>query len=394
VILSILCLSVLLLIQDARGDSSSAYLFTDQELDDLLSPIALYPDPLLAQMLPAATYPEDLADAAAWLRSGGDPSRIDDQVWEENVRAIARYPDVLFMMADDLDWTASIGDAFLNQPQDVTNSIQRLRWRAQSLGNLVNTAQQTVITEGDYIEILPAQPQYIYVPQYNPSVIYVQRWTPGISPFMVFGFRLAIGGWLDLDLDWGHHYVYYHGWNRPGWVNRARPYVHITNVYVQRSRPYISQTWRHDPSHGDPGRYLASRPERFPSRYQHTHEIRGRGTTPTGPLGGIFAPRTNTQQSSNRGKESRSTITARPERQAPAVTPRPAPQAPAVAPRPAPQAPAAFGGYRGPNEVRTQGTRGQASRQSNVRGHPAPAPVNRSAIPTQHGAPDGGKKQR
>ncbi|HET6515011.1 MAG TPA: DUF3300 domain-containing protein [Thermodesulfovibrionales bacterium] len=404
VILSILCLSALLLIQDVRGDSSSVYLFTNQELDDLLSPIALYPDPLLAQMLPAATYPEELAAAAAWLRSGGDPSRIDEQFWEENVRAIAHYPDVLFMMTDDMDWTASIGDAFLNQPQDVTNSIQRLRWRAQNLGNLVSTDQQSVTTEGDYIEILPAQPQYIYVPQYNPSIIYVQRWTPGISPFIVFGFRLAIGGWLDLDFDWGHHHVYYHGWNRPGWVNRARPYVHITNVYVQRSRPYINQTWRHDPSHGDPGRFLASRPEGSPGRRPHTPEVRGRGTTPTGPMGGVFAPRTNTQQSSNRGKESRSTISPQPARQvpavaprpapqAPAVTPRPAPQAPAVTPRPAPQAPASFGGYRGPAEVKTQSARGQASRQSNVGGHTAPAPVSRGGSPAQRGAPGGGGKQ-
>jgi hypothetical protein len=389
----LVCVYLLLFLCMAR-DSSAAYSLTEQELDDLLAPIALYPDPLLAQMLPASTYPGDVADAAGWLRSGGDPSRIDEQNWDENVRAIAHYPTVLYMMADNIDWTASVGDAFLNQPEDVTNSIQRLRWRARNLGNLVNTDQQTVITDGDYIQIVPAQPQYIYVPQYNPSVIYVQRWTPGISPFIAFGLRLAIGSWLGLDFDWGRHYVFYHGWDRPGWVNHARPYVHITNVYVQRSRPYINQTWRHDPSHGDPAGYWASRPEGVPGgRYPHTPEVRGRGSTPTGPQGGMFIPRTNTQQLSNRGKESLRTVSQRPVPQAPAVSQRPAPQAPAASQRPVPQAPAVFGGYRGSNEVKTQSMRGQASRQSNVGGHTPPAPVKKGGTPRGSDASGGGKQR-
>ena len=104
------------------------------------------------------------------------------------------------MMADNMDWTADLGDAFLNQPEDVTRSIQRLRWQARDAGNLESTSQQTVIIDGDYIEIIPAQPQYIYVPQYDPSVIYVQRWTPGRSPFITFGLGLAIGGWLSHGL--------------------------------------------------------------------------------------------------------------------------------------------------------------------------------------------------
>jgi hypothetical protein len=426
----------LLLVLCTASDSLAAYSLTEQELDDILAPIALYPDPLLAQILPASTYPAELADAAGWLRSGGDPSRIDEQNWDENVRAIAHYPTVLYMMADNMDWIASVGDAFLNQPEDVTNSIQRLRWRARNLGNLVSTDQQTVITQGDYIQIVPAQPRYIYVPQYNPSAIYVQTWTPGISPFIAFGLGLAIGSWLDLDFDWGRHHVFYHGWDRPGWVNHARPYVHITNVYVQRSRPYINQTWRHNPSHGDPDRYWASRPEGVPGgRYPHTPEVRGRGSTPTGPPGGMFIPRTNIQQFSNRGKESLRTVSQRPAPQAPAVRQRPAPQAPAVSQRPAPQAPAVrqrpapqapavsqrpapqapavrqrpapqaptirqrpapqapavFGGYRGPNEVKTQSTRGQASRQSNLGSNTPPAPVKRGGIPTGSGARGGGK---
>ena len=127
-----------------------------------------------------------------------------------------------------------------------------------------------------------------------------------------------------MDFDWGRHHVFYHGWNRSGWVNNARPYVHIPNVYVQGSRPYISQTWRHNPSHGDPGRYLASRPVGVPGgRYPHTTEVRGRGSTPTGPPGGMLVPRTNTQQFSNRGKESLRTVSPRPTPQVPAISQRP-----------------------------------------------------------------------
>jgi hypothetical protein len=169
----IVCLSAFPFIQVRAEDQDLTYSvsFTDQELDDLLAPIALYQDPLLAQMLPASTYPAEVADAAAWLNSVGDVSSIDEQVWAESVRAIAHYPGVLQMMADNMDWTANLGDAFLNQPEDVTNAIQRLRWRARAVGNLVSNAEQTIIIDGDYIQIVPAQRQYIYVPQYSFSCI-------------------------------------------------------------------------------------------------------------------------------------------------------------------------------------------------------------------------------
>lgn len=302
----LVCLSAFLSVLVGECQSSPAYSLTDQDIDDLLAPIALYPDPLLAQILAASTYPTEVADAAAWLNDGGNPSSIDDQNWDESVRAIAHYPDILTMLAENMDWTADLGDAFLNQPEDVTSSIQRLRWKARSVGNLENTDQQTVdIEDGDYIQIIPAQPEYMYVPQYDPSVIYVQRWAPGISPFITFGLGMAIGSWLSMDFDWHHHHVIYHGWNRHGWVNNARPYIHITNVYIHGSRPFINQTWRHDTSHGDPDKYRASRPGGPSSgRYARTHEIRGRDATPPRPSGGMFGPKGDTQSFSNRGKES------------------------------------------------------------------------------------------
>jgi len=115
----------------APGAGSPAYAFSDQELDNLVAPIALYPDPLLAVMLPASTYPAEIADAEAWFKRGGTVSGIEGQSWDESVRAIAYYPDILRMMGGDLNWTADLGAAFFNQPEDVTRSIQRLRWRPE-----------------------------------------------------------------------------------------------------------------------------------------------------------------------------------------------------------------------------------------------------------------------
>ncbi len=342
------CLLALLSIQPGECQSSPD-LFTDQELDDLLAPIALYPDPLLAEILPASTYPEDVADAAAWLAGGGDPSRIDEQNWGDSVKAVAHYPEILSMMSGDMDWTADVGDAFLNQPEDVTNSIQRLRWRAKSLGNLVSNEEQTVDTEGDYIEVLPVQPQYIYVPQYDPAVVYVRRPALGAAPFITFRFRLAIGGWLSMDFDWYNHHVIYHGWNRHGWVNNARPYVHITNVYINRNRPYIQQTWRHDPSRRGPERYWASRPSPpHGGRYARIPEARGRARTPPGPSRGMFGYKRDAQASSNRGRQSLAGIRPPTTTQTPRVS-----QAP-TRPGPTTQKPAA----------------------------PIPGPVQRPAMPT------------
>ncbi len=189
----IVCLSALLPVPAWAEDADLTYSvsFTDQELDDLLAPIALYPDPLLAQILPASTYPTEVADADAWLNSGGDLSRIDEQVWAESVRAIAHYPDILQMMAGNMDWTANLGDAFINQPEEVTNSIQRLRRQARAVGSLVSNAEQSVIVEGDYILIVPAQPQYIYVPQYDTSVVYVQAYA--ILSLLALAWRSGAG---------------------------------------------------------------------------------------------------------------------------------------------------------------------------------------------------------
>jgi hypothetical protein len=438
----VVCFSTLLSIQARADDQDLAYSisFTDDELDNLLAPIALYPDPLLAQILPASTYPEEVGDAEAWINRGGDVSRIDEQDWAESVRSIAHYPDVLHLMAGNMDWTANLGDAFLNQPEDVANSIQRLRWRARAVGNLFSNAEQTVIIDGDYIQIVPAQPQYMYVPQYDTAAVYFQA-PAGISPLVTFGFGLAIGGWLTMDFDWGHHHVIYHGWDRPGWVNHARPYVHVRNVYVNRSRPLINQRWTHDRSHGDPGRYLASRPS-GPNAdiYKRVGEARGSTTVQPGPAGGISRLGGNASAYSNRGRESRGTVnqpslpttpsmsirrpvptpgvsqppstpspgfgerrktpipdvSQRPPAIAPSVSSGPSQPGPArVTQQPARTPSVTFGGYRGAGEARTQSLRGQESRQSSggmMRPSTPPASRGGGGVPAGRGA--SGDKQR
>lgn len=387
----------------ALAQQYAPYPFTDRELDDLLAPIALYPDPLLAQMLPAATYPEDVADAAAWLQGGGRMEDVDYQDWDENVRAIAHYPDVLNMMAADMDWTADVGDAFLNQPEDVTDSIQRLRAEARAVGNLVSTSEQSVIVEDGYIQIVPAHPQYVYIPQYDPSVVYVER-PVGVAPFIAFGVGLAIGDWLSMDFDWHSHHVIYHGWSRPGWVNKSRPFVRKRNVYVNRSRPFINQVWKHDPSHGDPGKFRSSsrQADIFGKRPVSKPDVRGRAKPSPGVFGGVFGPRGDAGSFSNRGRESLDAARQK-KVPAPAVVPKPVTPsagvpnifsrsrtAPADVPQVKPPS-AAFGGYRGSGETKTESSRGQTSRQSTFAPRSVPAPAKSGGAPAGGKAPGGGR---
>ncbi len=206
-------------------------LFTPEELDELVAPIALYPDPLIAQILPAATFVDQIDEAARYVGQYGKASKIDDMSWDVSVKAVAHYPDVLFMMDRKYDWTVSLGQAYLEQEQEVMDAIQRLRVKAESAGTLASTTQQQVITEDDAVRILPAEPDVIYVPQYDPALAY----DPGYG-FLGFGVGYTIGVWLNRDCDWRRHHIYYHGWKGTGWIDRARPHVQVRNrVYVNRN---------------------------------------------------------------------------------------------------------------------------------------------------------------
>lgn len=230
--------------QYQQQDQGPAYEnFSPEQLDNLLSPIALYPDPLLAQLFVAATFPDQVEEAARYVRANG-PNGVDDQYWDVSVRAVAHYPTVVEMMADKIDWTTSVGQAYVNQSTDVASSVQHLRHMARDAGNLASSQQQEVIEHDNYIAISPYQPEYIYVPVYDPAICYYRR--PYWGPAITFGVGFPIGAWLNLDFRWGYGGgwggVYYTGWRREGWgggcwncgwIGRSRGRININNnVYI------------------------------------------------------------------------------------------------------------------------------------------------------------------
>jgi hypothetical protein len=149
---------------DVPPPMPAAPAFSSAQLDQLLGPVALYPDPLIAVLLPAATLPTQIVMADRYVSNGGDPSAIDQQGWDPNIQALAHYPDVLKWMDDNLNWTTQVGQAFQNQQQEVMDSVQRLRTDAYNLGNLQSTPQQQVVDDNGYIEIIPSNPNDLYVP--------------------------------------------------------------------------------------------------------------------------------------------------------------------------------------------------------------------------------------
>ena len=207
------------------------------EVEQLVAPIALYPDPLVAQILAAATYPQQVTEADQWrlTRIGAPPEQIaaeaDAQPWDPSVKALTAFPQVLTQMDRNLQWTSDLGNAYYNQPQDVLEAVQVMRRRAQAAGNLQSTPQEIVRDNPGYIEVAPANPQVVYVPAYNPWTIYGEPIAPypGFSLLGVLGdvlsatpLRFGAGiamaafsgtpwGWLAWGLDWlGHALLFDH----------------------------------------------------------------------------------------------------------------------------------------------------------------------------------------
>jgi hypothetical protein len=210
----------------AQGDG---VLFTPDQLDNLLAPVALYPDPLLAQVLIASTFVDQIDVASRMVRANKDPRMIDAQSWDVSVKSVAHYPTVLNMMSDKLDWTTAVGQAYVSQSTDVTASIQRLRNMAHNQGNLVTTPQQEVNVDNGNIAIDPAQPQTIYVPTYDPALIYYGR-----GDYMNFGFGWGMGPWLNYDFNWGFGGIFYTGWGLGygGWIGRSRGFYGGPGIYI------------------------------------------------------------------------------------------------------------------------------------------------------------------
>jgi Protein of unknown function (DUF3300) len=205
--------------------------FSQEELEQLAAPIALHPDPLIAQILMASTYPLEVALADRWAKQNkslkGDAvtAALEKQDWDPSVKSLVAFPEVLTMMSEKLDWTQKLGDAFLADQKKVLDTIQALRAKAQAAGNLKTTKEQTVIVEEKIIKIEPANPQVIYVPTYNPTVVYGSWPYPAYPPYayyppgyvassmMWFGAGMAMGaafsgawgyGWGNCDYNGGN----------------------------------------------------------------------------------------------------------------------------------------------------------------------------------------------
>jgi hypothetical protein len=218
---------------------------TPDELDKMLGPIALYPDPLVAEILSASTFPSEIVEADRYIGGGGDPSQIAEQPWDPSVQALAHYSNVLKWLDDNLAWTTQMGQAYAAQPSDVMDSIQRLRAQAQSLGNLPSTPQETVASDDGDIEIEPTDPDNLYVPDYDPNSIYYQG---GI--YCTFGLGFPIGGWLVHDWDWHSHRMIAWGPGHP----RPANWWHQSPI---QHRTYIGQN--HVPAWHVGGGVVASR---------------------------------------------------------------------------------------------------------------------------------------
>lgn len=200
-----------------------------EELEQLLAPLALYPDSLVSQMLMASTYPIEVVQAERWLRQNknlkGDAltTALEKETWDSSVKSLVNFPDVLAMMSDKLDWTTKLGDAFLAQQQDVMGAIQGLRSKAKSEGYLETTKEQTVVVqqeaEKQVIVIEAADPEVIYVPTYNPAYVYGVWPYPAYPPYyyyppgyvataaVSFGVGFACGaawGYAWGNCNWGH----------------------------------------------------------------------------------------------------------------------------------------------------------------------------------------------
>ncbi|HEV7574874.1 MAG TPA: DUF3300 domain-containing protein [Caldimonas sp.] len=199
------------------------------DLNQLVAPIALYPDPLVADILAAATYPSQIVDASSWeqqhpgLQGQQLADYVDLQTWDPSVKSLTQFASVLQSMNANLSWTSALGDAYANQPDAVMNAIQVMRQRAQSAGTLYSTNQQTVTGQDQAISIEPVDPELMYLPAYDPWLVYgdplatYPGWVgvPGVfygGPDLYFGWGLGIGvlagaawGWHHWGFDWHDH---------------------------------------------------------------------------------------------------------------------------------------------------------------------------------------------
>ncbi|MEW6107834.1 MAG: DUF3300 domain-containing protein [Nitrospirota bacterium] len=259
------------------GQSVQTEKFKQEELTQMLAPIALYPDSLISQILMASTYPLEVVEAERWLRRNtklkGDEldEALQEKTWDPSIKSLCHFPEILFAMSDKLDQTRKLGDAFLSQQDDVMATIQELRRKAEEQGNLNTTKEQQVIIEREIIRIEPSDPRVLYVPVYDPLYVYGPWWYPAYPPyywyypsgyivsggFISFAPRIFIGiGVLSWSwFDWHLHYIHID--------------FHKTRRFHRHHdrRDFDRHKWRHDPVHRKGVAYRDRKTgERFGSR--------------------------------------------------------------------------------------------------------------------------------
>jgi len=260
---------------------SAAPLLAPDKLDQLLGPIALYPDSLVALILPASTVPSDIVLAARYLGANGDPAQVQSQPWDDSVKALTRYPDLLQWLSQNLDWTTQLGDAFVSQPANVMDAIQQLRAQAKAAGNLVNTAQQEVVMDDGDIDIQPTNPDVIYVPQYDADSVYDEGYSSGADPLIVFGAAYPVGAWLNYGVDWHRRGVYVGDSRRgSGYRGHGSRDANITNALPWQPNPNRVQREGRNTNQGS---RALSRPQPLPG-VNIPHRTRAAGNIPGNAL--------------------------------------------------------------------------------------------------------------
>jgi hypothetical protein len=261
--------------EPAKQEGSS---FRPEEIDQMLAPIALYPDSLLAQVLTASTYPLEIVQAARFVQQNKElkgeklMQAAKDKDWEPSVKAMLQFPDLLAMMNEKLEWTEKLGNAFLSQQKDVMASVQRLRQKAQEAGNLKATEEQKVIVQKEtkVIIIESASPQVVYVPAYNPMVVYGVWAYPAYPPYpvyppgyvaatAVFSFAAGVaigaawGGYGGWGCGWGHNEI---NINASKQNNFTKNNYTAVNAQKYQANPNVkSQSWQHNPEHRKGAQY-------------------------------------------------------------------------------------------------------------------------------------------
>lgn len=223
-----------------------------QELQQLVAPIALYPDALVAQILAASTYPTEIVEADRWMQSHSDlkgeklAKEVDKRPWDPSVKALAQFPSVLENMDKNLSWTSSLGDAYANDPQGVTDAVQTMRQQARNAGNLKSTEQQNVTDQDGAIDIEPASPDVVYVPAYDPWLVYgapivaYPGWYPVPGIFLGgvgigFGIGFGVGFFGGFGWGWGHWGYDWHG----------RHAIYDHHAFVSHSRTFDRGGFNH-----------------------------------------------------------------------------------------------------------------------------------------------------